>query len=55
MVDELGLSKSKPVTTPVVVDRAYQCRDGEVRPLDGEEKLLYQRLVANSITWRTTG
>ena len=37
VVDELGVNKSKPVTSPVVVDSASRCRDGELRPLDGEE------------------
>ena len=47
VVNELGLSKWKPVTTTEVVDSASQCHDGELRPLDGEENQLYQRLVAN--------
>ena len=34
VVDELGLSKSKPVTSPVVVDSASRCHDGELRLLD---------------------
>ena len=31
VVDELGLSKSKPVTSPVVVDSASRYHDGELR------------------------
>ena len=54
VVDELGLSKSKPVTSPVVVDSASRCHDGELTPLDGEEKRLSETWQG-SITWRTTG
>ena len=42
VVDELGLSNSKPVSSPA----GYQCKDDESKPLDEEEKHLYQRVIA---------
>ena len=38
VVDELGLSKSKPVSSPATVDGATRCQDDELRSLDEEEK-----------------
>ena len=40
--DELGLSKSKPVSSPATADGAARCQDDE---FDEEEKRLYQRIV----------
>ena len=45
-VYEMGLSKSKPVSSPVTVDGAARCQDDEFKSLDEEEKRLYQRIVA---------
>ena len=45
-VDELGLSKSKPVSSPATGDGAARCQDDESKPLDEEEKRLYQRIIA---------
>ena len=44
--DEMGLSKSKPVSSPATGDGATRCRSDELKPLDEEEKRLYQRIVA---------
>ena len=45
--DEMGLSKSKPVSSPAMVNGAARCHDDEFKPLDEEEKLLvHQRIVA---------
>ena len=38
VVDELGLGKSKPVSSPVTVDGAARCQDDELKSLDEEEK-----------------
>ena len=46
VVDELGLSKSKPVSSPASGDGVARCQDDESRPLDEEEKRLYQRIIA---------
>ena len=46
VIDELGLSKSKPVSSPVVVESASRCHGDELKLLDEEEKHLYQRIVA---------
>ena len=46
VVDEMGLSKSKPVSSPATGDGATRCRSDEVKPLDEEERRLYQRIVA---------
>ena len=46
VVDELGLSKSKPVSSPATADGAARCQDDELKSLDEEEKRLYQRIVA---------
>ena len=46
VVDELGLSKSKPVSSPATADGAARCQDDEFKPLNEEEKRLYQRIVA---------
>ena len=46
VVDELGLSKSKPVSSPATGDGAARCQDDESKPLDEEEKRLYQRIMA---------
>ena len=46
VIDELGLSKSKPVSSPVVVEGASRCHDDEVKPLGEEGKRLYQRIAA---------
>ena len=44
--DEMGLSKSKPVSSPAMVNGAARCHDDEFKPLDEEEKCLHQRIVA---------
>ena len=46
VIDELGLSKSKPVSSPATADGNAQCPDGEFELLGEEEKRLYQRIVA---------
>ena len=46
VVDELGLSKSKPVSSLATADGAARCQDHEFKPLNEEEKRLYQRIVA---------
>ena len=46
VVDELGLSKSKPVSSPATVDGAAQCQDDELQSVGEEEKRLHQRIVA---------
>ena len=46
VVDELGLSKSKPVSSPATADGAARCQDDEFKPLNEEEKRLYQRIAA---------
>ena len=46
VVDELGLSKSKPVSSPATGDGATRCQGDELKPLDVEGKRLYQRIVA---------
>ena len=46
VVDELGLSKSKPVSSPATADGVARCQDDEFKSLNGEEKRLYQRIVA---------
>ena len=45
-IDELGLSKSKPVSSPAMAGGAARRQDNEFKPLDEEEKRLYQRIVA---------
>ena len=46
VVDELGLSKSKPVSSPATGDGGTRCQSDELKPLDDEGKRLYQRIVA---------
>ena len=46
VVDELGLSKSKPVSSPAAGDGVPRCQDDESKPLDEEEKHVYQRTTA---------
>ena len=46
VVDELGVSKSKPVSSPATGDGVARCQDDESKPLDEEEKRLYQRIIA---------
>ena len=46
VVDELGLSKSKPVSSPATGDGATRCQGDELKPLDEEGNRLYQRIVA---------
>ena len=47
VVDELGLSKSKPVSSPATVDGATRCQGGdELKSLNEAEKRLYERIVA---------
>ena len=46
VVDEMGLSKSKPVSSPDTGDGAARCQSDELKPLDGEEERLYQRIIA---------
>ena len=46
VVDELGLSKSKPVSSPATADGGARCQDDEFKPLNEEEKRLYQQIVA---------
>ena len=46
VVEEMGLSKSKPVSSPATGDGAARCQSDELKPLDEEEKRLYQRIVA---------
>ena len=41
VVDELVLSKSKPVSSPAAGDGVNRCKDDESKPLDEEEKRLY--------------
>ena len=45
VVDELGLSKSKPVSSPATADGAARCQDDEFKPLNEEEERLYQRIA----------
>ena len=45
-VDEMKLSKSKPVPSPATGDGAARCRGDELEPLDEEEKRINQRIVA---------
>ena len=45
VVDEMGLSKSKPVSFPFTENGAAQCQEDELKPLDEEEKRLYQPIV----------
>ena len=46
VVNELGLSKSKPVSSPAASDSVTRCKDDESKPLDEEQKRLYQRIIA---------
>ena len=46
VVDELGLSKSKPVSSPATGDGAARWQSDELKPLDEEGKRLYHRIVA---------
>ena len=46
VVDEMGLSESEPVSSPATGDGAARCQSDELKPLDEEEKRLYQRIVA---------
>ena len=40
------MSKSKPVSSPATGDSVTRCQDDESKPLNGEGKRLYQRIVA---------
>ena len=40
VVDELALSKSKPVSSPATGDTVTRCKDDESKPVDEEEKRL---------------
>ena len=42
----LRLSRSKPVSSPATGDGVARCQDDESKPLDEEEKRLYQRIIA---------
>ena len=44
--DELGLSKSKPVSSPAKGHSVTRYKNDESKPLDEEEKRLYQRVTA---------
>ena len=46
VVDELGLSKSKPVSSLATGDSVTRFKDDESKPPDEEEKRLYQRVIA---------
>ena len=46
VVDELGLSKTRPVSSLATGDGVARCQDDESKPLDEEEKRLHQRIVA---------
>ena len=46
VVDEIGLSKSKPVSSPATGGGAARCQGDGLKPLDEEGKSLYQRIVA---------
>ena len=46
VVDELGLSLSKPVSSPATGGCVARCQDDESKPLDEEDKRLYQRIIA---------
>ena len=57
VVDELELSRSKPVSSPATVDGVTRCQGDELKPLDEEGKRLYQWMVAklNYLAQRSTG
>ena len=42
----LRLSRSKPVSSPATGDGVARCQDDESKPLDEEERRLYQRIIA---------
>ena len=46
VVDELRLSKSKLVSSPATADSVTRFQDDESKPLDEDEKRLYQRIIA---------
>ena len=46
VVDELGLSKSKPVSYPATGNSVTRCQDDKSKPLNEGDKRLYQRVVA---------
>ena len=46
VVDELGLSKAKPVSSPATEDSVTRCKDDESKSLDEEGKRPYQRIFA---------
>ena len=46
VLDELGLNKWKPVSSPATRDSVTRCQDDGSKPLDEEEKRLYQRIIA---------
>ena len=48
VVDELGLTKSKPVLSPATGDGVARCQDDESKLLgeEEEEERLYQRIIA---------
>ena len=46
VLDELGLSKSKPVSSPATGDSVTRCQEDKSKPLDEEEERLYQRIIA---------
>ena len=45
VIDELGLSKSKPVSSPATGDIVTRCQDDGFKPLE-EEKRLCRRIIA---------
>ena len=50
VVDELGLSKSNPVSSPATADGAARCQADEFKPLKTKKrKRLHQRIVAKRI------
>ena len=55
VVDEVELSKSKPVSSPATGDGATRCQGDELKPLNEEEKRLYQRLWQSSTIWSMIG
>ena len=46
VVDELGLSRSKPVSSPTTIDGVTRCQGDELKSHDEEGKRLYVRIVA---------
>ena len=46
VVDELGLSQAKRVSSPATEVSVTRCKDDDSKSLDEEEKRLYQRIIA---------